>query len=152
MRFTALVVAAVVMPAFAQFEPESAHVRLYLPQIADGGPPDNQWQTVLTFMNPSFSTPADVSIAFFSNDGKPLPLDFGEEPSVEKSFSMPPQAVRIYRSKAGKIAVTGWAMASASIPIQGVASFRRYENGIGRLEVADQSAVRVRATGRMTHS
>ena len=33
--------------------PDSAHVNLYFPHFADGGPDSQQWQTKFTFVNPN---------------------------------------------------------------------------------------------------
>jgi hypothetical protein len=129
------------VPALAQLQPQSAHVNLYFPQLADGGTPDNQWQTTLMFMNPNVTTPASIVVQFYNNDGSPLSINFGSGASAQLSLTVPPGGLTIVSSLAGTQTVVGWAIAYATVPVQGLVSYRRYENGRATLEVADQATL-----------
>jgi hypothetical protein len=132
---------ALAAPAVAQMRPASAHVNLYFPQLADGGSV-NVWQTAITFINPN-ATPASVSAYFYDNNGQALPLfDFGSGPVAQfQDLAIPAGGVRVVKSMRGKDAVAGWGIAYASVPVQGIVSYRRYDNGTATLEVADNATL-----------
>ena len=64
--------------ASAQVIPQSAHVNLYFPQLADGGPPESQWQTTFIFSNANLKS-VSVVLVFNNDNGDSLALDFGED-------------------------------------------------------------------------
>jgi hypothetical protein len=138
---TVVALMTLAVPALAQLQPQSAHVNLYFPQLADGGTPDNQWQTTLMFMNPSTTTIAVIVVEFYNNNGSPLSINFGSGASERLSLTVPPGGLRIISSLAGTQTVVGWAIAYATVPVQGLVSYRRYENGRATLEVADQATL-----------
>jgi hypothetical protein len=130
------------LPAFAQFDPATAHVNLYFPHLADGGTRAQQWQTSFVFMNPHTEAPAQVSLWVFSNDGSPLPLDLGLGLTSNVSFSIPPSGIRILRSNvASEGIVTGWAFASATLPVQATVLFRAIQNGTPLVEISAAAAL-----------
>src|SRR5260370_19626545 len=90
-----IVLLALSMPA--QLAPEAAHVLMYFPQLADGGPPEGQWQTRLTFINPN-PTGVSATIAFHSDSGAPLALDFGDGSKSQIDFSIPANGTRVFSS------------------------------------------------------
>jgi hypothetical protein len=136
LKLTALLVlAASVIPAAGQYIPQSAHVNLFFPQLADGGPPQSQWQTTFLFSNPGLSV-AHVDVLFYGNDGQPLALDFGNGPVTELDLEIPSRGSRLIRSRvASPTTVVGWALALSDIPVQGTLEFRTIENGVPKLAV-----------------
>ncbi len=132
---------ALIVPAFGQLEPESAHVLLYFPQLADGGPATGQqWQTILTFSNPNTQASATVTVYFYNNFGTAMPIDFGAGPRGEFSFTLPPAGVRVFKSRiASPLVTTGWAVAASSYPVMGMVTFRMIERGRPMAEIADQA-------------
>ncbi len=135
----ATIVLATGATGFAQLEPESAHAILYFPQLADGGTPSaEQWQTVLTFLNPSSSDVLTV-VSFYGNSGEPLLLDFGAGAAATLTLTLPPGGVRVFKSRmANDVITTGWAYAASTLPIQGVVTFRQFIAGKPIVEIADQ--------------
>jgi hypothetical protein len=125
-----------VVSAQAQLEPEGSYTVLYFPQLADGGGED-RWQTTLTFIHGAYSPqPAEVRVQFYGNDGGPLALDFGQGPVSSLRFTLPPNGVRRFRSQmASATTVTGWAVAYASLPIQGTVAFRQFLSGRPAVEL-----------------
>lgn len=125
----------VVALALAQLQPQSAHVNLYFPQLADGGSFEAQWQTTFTFVNPNTS-PAHVLLQLFDDNGAPLALDLGAGASSRHEFAIPPWGVRILRSRvASSRIVVGWARAFASVPVQATVAFRAINRGVPRQEI-----------------
>lgn len=137
--FPKLTVLASLIPTFAlaQFEPESAHVILYFPQLADGGNRTQSWQTSFIFQNsnPSFST--DCTLNLKKDDGTALSLDLGNGSSNIHRFTIPPHGRRTFRSRVlSSVTVTGWARADCSIPVQGTVLFRAIQNGAPQVEIS----------------
>ncbi|MDP2999309.1 MAG: M48 family metalloprotease [Bryobacterales bacterium] len=124
----------------AQFQPEGTSVYLYFPQLADGGSnAADRWQTVLTFTNPSIlgDVASQVVVDFFNDSGQPLSLDFGYGLSPRVTLTVPPNGIRVLRSRMSSSAtVIGWATARASYPVQGMVSFRQLAQGKVRADVA----------------
>ncbi len=121
----------------AQFDPDSAHVNLYFPQLADGGAAAQRWQTSIILQNPHPSLAAGVLLTIRGNDGQPLALDFGAGPTATANFSIPAGGTRILRSMAASPQlVTGWAVLNATLPIHGTVLFRAIESGIPRVDIA----------------
>ncbi len=115
--------------------PESANVFLYFPQLADGGPRAQQWQTSLRVLNPNPAT-VSVVIDFFTDAGGPLKLDFGSGAASKLTFSVPPFGAREYRSKiVSPDTVIGWAFGSASLPVQANIAYRAILNGTPSVEI-----------------
>jgi hypothetical protein len=115
---------------------DSAHALLYFPQFADGGPIPARWQTSFTFANPN-STSATVFLNLYNDSGAGLPIDFGGGPSNQFSFTIPASGSVTFRSIAASTStVVGWATASASVNIQGVATYRFLKNGDEAYEVS----------------
>lgn len=122
-------------PALAQMQPQSAHVNLYFPQLADGGNFEAQWQTTFTFVNPNTSA-ARVLLQLFDDNGGPLSLDLGTGASSRHEFSIPPGGARILRSRvASSTVVVGWAFAATSVPVQATVAFRAINRGVPRQEI-----------------
>jgi hypothetical protein len=116
-------------PAVAQFQPESANVNLYFPHLASGGPPANQWQTVLVFANPSAAT-AHVQIQFFADDGSPLNLNFGGGTASSISgITIPPGGLTVLTGVPGPQTTGGSAFAFSDVPVTGQILFRWFQNG-----------------------
>src|SRR2546426_6741226 len=86
------------VPIRAQLTPESAHVQLYFPQFADGGPFSGQWQTTFTFANPNDATVSGV-LYLISDAGGPLQMDFGSGLVSSLSFSVTPFGTRTFQSR-----------------------------------------------------
>lgn len=129
-------------PAAAQMRPASAHVNLYFPQLADGGSV-NIWQTTITFVNPNPTATAYVSAYFYTSNGQALPVfDFGSGPVAQfQDLAIPGGGVRTVKSRRGPDAVAGWGLAYSNIPVQGIVSYRRYDDGKAALEVADNATL-----------
>jgi hypothetical protein len=116
-------------PAVAQFQPESANVNLYFPHLASGGPPANQWQTVLVFANPGTAT-AHVEIQFYANDGSPLNLNFGSGAvSSISGITIPPGGLTVLTGVPGPQTTGGSAFAFSDVPVVGQILFRWFQNG-----------------------
>ncbi len=135
MRARILTAVFLTLPALGQLQPQSAHVNLYFPQLADGGTFEAQWQTTFTFVNPNpFS--ASVALHLFDDSGGPLALDLGSGPSSRHEFLVPPQGIRILRSRiASSTIVVGWAVALATAPVQATVAFRAINRGVPRQEI-----------------
>ena len=115
--------------------PSSAHVALYFPQLAEGGPQSQRWETSFVFSN-SYNATVSGGLLLFSNDGLLLPMDFGSGPVSAVSFSVPPFGTTTLQSRTSSPAVnTGWAIARSNLPIQGIATYRLVENGVSRSEI-----------------
>jgi hypothetical protein len=122
----------------AQLEPASAHTNLYFPQLADGGTPAQQWQTTFTFLNTN-TDPAAVVLTIFGNNGSPLRMDFGAGPASTLSFAISGGGTRQFRSTiASQTIQTGWAVATASLPLQAVLTFRELVNGVPKVEISTE--------------
>lgn len=127
---------------YSQAEPVSAHVNLYFPQLADGGTFAQRWQTRLDFLNPHASSSALVLLDFIDNSGRALSLDFGAGPVTRLSFSLPPGGSRSFRTTGNSPnTVVGWAIGSASLPIQGNVIFRSIEQGVPRVDISAPSVL-----------
>jgi hypothetical protein len=124
----------------AQFDPAGTQVISYFPQLADGGPPSQQWVTSLTFVNPHPIFPADAVVFFNDDDGKPLSLDFGNGPVSTFNFSVGSQgSVTFTSTGVSPTTITGWATVVSSVPLQGVVQFRTSANGVPQQGVSAQS-------------
>lgn len=111
--FLAALIVALPTVSVAQRIPQSAHVNLYFPRLADGGPPQQQWQTTFTFGNPHPQSTAEVVLALFDPEGQPLTLDLGAGPKSQFTFTVPPLGSTILRSQIASKDQTavGWAVA-----------------------------------------
>ena len=102
---------------------------MYFPEVIDGGPATSRWQTSLRFLNPNTITTANILINFYSDNGKPLALDFGSGLQTTLSVSVPPNGTATLRSRmASSTILTGWAIAAATIPVQGVLFLKPIQN------------------------
>jgi Peptidase family M48 len=119
------------------FYPTGAHVNLYFPHLADGGPDYQQWQTSLEFVNPNATLTANVELRLYGDDGIPLNLDFGSGALSLHTFTIPPGGRITLRSTiASAILVTGQAIATSDVPIQGTVLFRRIAYSIASIELS----------------
>jgi len=119
------------------FYPTGAHVNLYFPHLADGGPDFQRWQTSLEFVNPSATLAAHVELKLYGDDGIPLNLDFGSGARFLHTFTVPPGGSIALRSTiASAVLVTGWAMATSDIPLQGTVLFRSMSHAPESLSIA----------------
>ena len=120
------------------FYPTGAHVNLYFPHLADGGPVSGQWQTTLEFVNPSSTMTAHVQLSLFGDLGLPLPMDFGtgSGPLTIHTLTILPGGTVTLRSTISGTLVTGRATAQSDIPITGTVLFRYIEYGSVSVEVS----------------
>ena len=119
------------------YYPTGAHVNLYFPHLADGGPVSSQWQTALEFVNPSLTMTAHVQLSLYADDGLPLSLDFGSGPLSIQTFSILPGGTVTLRSTiASPALITGRAVATSDIPVQGTVLFRFIAFGSTSIEVS----------------
>lgn len=138
----ALLTLVLSIPLSAQFEPGSAHVNLYFPQLADGGNFAQRWQTRFEFFNPHESLPANVILTIIDGNGRLLPLDFGSGPGSRFSFTLPPRGSRTLRTTGtSPNTVVGWAFASASLPVQATVLFRAIEQGVPKVDISAPSVL-----------
>jgi hypothetical protein len=115
--------------------PLNAQAVLYFPHLADGGPASSQWQTRFTFINPNASS-ASVTLSLYADSGSPLALNFGSGLVTYVAFSVAPNGTYVLQSKmAGSTLSTGWAYATATLPVQANVAFRSYANGKPLLEI-----------------
>jgi len=122
---------------FGQFYPTGAHVNLYFPHLADGGASSGQWQTSLEFVNPSPTLTAHVEVRLYGDEGFPLNLDFGAGPLSLHTLSIPPSgAARLRSTIASDRTVTGQAMVTSDVPVQGTVLFRSITNTVASLELS----------------
>jgi len=123
---------------FGQYtDPDGAHVDMYFPQLADGGPPAQQWQTSFVFVNPHSSLTAHVQLSLFGNDGKPLGLNLGAGLASVYTFSvLPGGSITLRSSVTSAVTLTGWALAVADIPLQATVLYRYSANGVPQVEVS----------------
>lgn len=131
------------LPLSGQVEvyPRDAHVNLYFPQLADGGNATQRWQTSFVFVNSSSQT-VNVLLYLYANDGSPLPLDLGEGPASRVTLSIQPLGRATLRSRmATSSIVTGWAVANATLPVQGTVFFRQF--------IGDQPGVELSASATL---
>jgi hypothetical protein len=135
LRWTCFFILAV--SCFAQFDPEGAHVDLYFPHLADGGPVKDQWQTSFIFVNPHPSIPANVVLSMFADDGQRLSLDLGGGGASVQAVTVPPLGSVTLRSAISfATTVTGYAIASSDLPLQATVLFRRIMNGVPQQEIS----------------
>jgi hypothetical protein len=134
-------VGAILTPtASAQFDPEGAQVISYFPHLADGGPRGQQWATSLTFVNPHSTFAANAAVFLYSDTGAPLSLNFGVGLVSTFTFTIPPQGTVTFTSTAASATtVTGWAVVSSTMPLEGVVVFRYSVNGVPQQGVAAQA-------------
>jgi len=122
---------------FGQFYPTGANVNLYFPHLADGGPVYQQWQTSLEFVNPHPTLTAHVSVQLYGDQGFPLSLDLGLGAHTLHSFTVPPLGSVTLRSTiASDKVVTGQAMATSDVPLQGTVLFRSIAYGLASVELS----------------
>jgi Zn-dependent protease with chaperone function len=122
---------------FAQFDPEGAHVDLYFPHLADGGPVKDQWQTSFVFVNPHPSLPANLVLSMFGDDGQPLSLNLSGGFGSVQGFTVPPSGSLTLRSSISfPTTITGYAFAVTDLPLQATVLFRRIENGVPQAEIS----------------
>lgn len=120
----------------AQFAPDSAHVNLYFPQLADGGDQLQSWQTTIVLYNPGLDS-ATCLLSIYGDDGRPVALDLGSGLLSSQFVLIPPQGRRTLRSRmASRVIVTGWAFGSCDAPIQGTVLFRAINNGVPQVEIS----------------
>lgn len=123
--------------AIAQSQPRGADVTLYFPQFADGGDNSARWQTTFIFSNPDKTTSATVELFLLDAQGNGSPMNFGAGSSAYFSFTLPSMGTKVLRSTAASTtAQVGWAIAFASIPVQGTMLYRLYANGVPKTEVS----------------
>jgi hypothetical protein len=128
------------VPLTAQFDPEGAQVLSYFPHFADGGAASQKWTTSLTFVNPHVSLPATGTVFLYGDNGAPLSLDLGRGRTSSFDFTVPPQGtVRFTSAAASAATVTGWALVSSTLPLQGVVQFRFSANGVPQQGVSAQA-------------
>ena len=126
-----------VVSCFAQLDPEGAHVDLYFPHLADGGPESDQWQTTFVFVNPHPSLSASVVLSMFGNDGQPLSLNLGGGGASVQAVTIPPSgSVTLRSSISFPTTMTGYAFAVADLPVQATVLFRRIMNGVPQAEIS----------------
>ncbi len=118
------------------FYPTGAHVNLYFPHLADGGPTWAQWQTSLEFVNPNTTLTANVELRLYGDNGIPLSLDFGSGAHTLHTFTVPPGGRITLRSTIGPALVTGQAIATSDIPLQGTVLFRSIAYSVPSLELS----------------
>jgi hypothetical protein len=117
--------------------PTGAHVTLYFPHLADGGPTSSQWQTLLEFVNPSLTLPANVELRLYGDNGLPLSLNFGAGSLTIHTFSIPPGGtITLTSTIASNALITGRAVAASDIPITGTVLFRYIEFASTSIEVS----------------
>lgn len=125
----------------AQFEPQSAHVLLYFPQLADGGDGTQQWQTTFIFTNPNSTWTAQCEVRLLADDGSPLVIDLGSGSVSQFQLSVPPQGRRTLISRmVSRTILSGWAKAACTLPVQATVLFRALENGKPQVEISAPSA------------
>src|SRR5579872_5664473 len=135
LRWTCFFILAV--SCFAQFDPEDAHVDLYFPHLADGGPVKDQWQTSFVFVNPHPSLPANLVLSIFGNDGQPLALDLGGGGLSVQGYIVPPLGSVTLRSAISfSTTMTGYAFAASDLPLQATVLFTRIMNGVPQAEIS----------------
>jgi hypothetical protein len=135
LRWTYFFILAV--SCFAQFDPEGAHVDLYFPHLADGGPVKDQWQTSFVFVNPHPSIPANLVLSMFSDDGQPLALDLGGGGGSVQGYTIPPSGSVTLRSAISfPTTVTGYAIGVTDLPLQATVLFTRIMNGVPEAEIS----------------
>jgi hypothetical protein len=135
LRWTYFLLLAV--SCFAQFDPLGAHVDLYFPHLAVGGPVKDQWETTFIFVNPHPSLPATVTLSMYGNDGQPLALDLGGGGASVQQVTVPPLGSVTLRSAISfQTTVTGYAFAAADLPLQATVLFRRIMNGVPQAEIS----------------
>ncbi len=135
LRWTCFFILAV--SCFAQFDPEDAHVDLYFPHLADGGPAKDQWQTSFVFVNPHPSIPANLVLSMFSDDGQPLSLNLSGGFGSVQGFTVPPSGSLTLRSSISfTTTITGYAIATADLPLQATVLFTRIMNGVPQAEIS----------------
>jgi hypothetical protein len=135
LRWTCFFLLAV--SCFAQFDPEGAHVDLYFPHLADGGPVKDQWQTSFVFVNPHPSIPANVVLSMFADDGQRLSLDLGGGGASVQAVTIPPLGSVTLRSAISfPTTITGYAVAVTDLPVQATVLFRRIMNGVPQAEIS----------------
>ena len=120
------------------FYPTGAHVNLYFPHLADGGPVFAQWQTSLEFVNPSMTLAAHVNLQLYGDQGFPLSLDFGSGARPLHTFTIPPGGRVTLRSTIASTdkTVTGQAIVTSDIPVQGTVLFRSISNTVASVELS----------------
>lgn len=114
--------------------PETAQTDIYFPHLANGGPAYAQWQSRFTFINPN-ATAATVTMYLFGDSGAALSLDFGSGPTSAPTFTVPPNGTYVLQSQIGPVTTTGWAYASATLPVEATVAFRLIHNGTAQLEI-----------------
>ncbi len=135
LRWTCFLFLAV--SCFAQLDPEDAHVDLYFPHLAVGGPVQDQWQTSFVLVNPHPTLTATVSLSIYGDDGQPLALDLGGGGSSFQQVMIPPSGSITLRSAISfQTTITGYAVGASDLPIQATVLFRRIMNGAPQVEVS----------------
>src|SRR5206468_8938217 len=114
-----------------------AHVDLYFPHLAVGGPVQNQWQTSFVFVNPHPTLTATVTLSMYGDDGQPLALDLGGGGASVQQVMIPPSGSITLRSAISfQTTVTGYAIGVSDLPLQATVLFKRIMNGVPQVEVS----------------
>ena len=143
-RYAPLLICAALFPVLVPaqlLDPETAHTNLYFPHFADGGPVNDRWQTSILLLNPSLTSAVSVTLHFYDDQGRPLPLDLGYGLKSSLSLSIPVQGTKVLRSRmASPRLVTGWVKGDATLPVQATVLFRQYRNGRPVVELSTPAA------------
>ena len=118
--------------AAAQNVPESAHVNLYFPHLAQGGPPENEWIAKISLTNPTNSD-ATVRLFFFANDGSSMEIDFGN--GRQSTLTVPLAAGNSVSFKSLDISDEvsyGWAYGFADTPVMAHIRLTHVQGGRSR--------------------
>lgn len=111
-------------PAKAQRQPQSAHVNLYFPQVADGSFAGGRWQTAFTFVNANRHDTI-VILNLFDDTGAPFEVDLGEGSKSKHTFIVPAgESLSVASRPTTRPVKSGWALGIASLPLMASSSFR----------------------------
>lgn len=112
--------------------PRNAQSVLYFPHLTEGGPDtNNSWQATFSFVNTN-NTAANVSVAFYNDDGSSMMLDFGSGPVSSLTTTIPSQGTRSFQTQLthkGPQPVWGWAAGQSDVPIFAQMNYRNNSNG-----------------------
>lgn len=101
------------------------------PQIADGGPRAQNWQTTMTFVNYAASYPIVIQVNLYGANGQSLALDFGSGPVSSFVVTLPTLGSAAFRTVgANSGLVTGWAVASSNDTFVGTMMYEYSVNGV----------------------
>jgi hypothetical protein len=122
---------------YSVLAPSTASSDLYFAHFTDGA----GWSTSLFLSNPNPLLAATVNVVFYDDTGTPVAVDFGSGASPTLQVTIPAGGTKVVTSTgSAAVASTGWAHATANIPVMGTLMYRAMSGDKAQWDVAAVSS------------